>query len=73
MLEFFQGEDGRLSMTRLLCFLAFFPATYLTIILGTETAQGIYLSTYALSYLGGKGFDAVTASKAEAVVETSAE
>lgn len=57
--EFFEGENGVLSMTRLLCFLSFFPASWVTVKLENENALAIYVGTYALSYLGGKGLDAV--------------
>lgn len=62
-IEFFEGESGRLSMTRLLCFLSFFPATYVTIeSAGTSDASDvlmIYLGAFVLGYVGGKGADAV--------------
>lgn len=57
-LEFFQGDNGRLSMTRLTCFMAFFPASYLLITKGTENMLLYYLSAFVLGYIGGKGFDA---------------
>jgi len=57
--EFFEDESGALSMTRLLCFLSFFPASWVTIRIQNENALAIYVGTYALSYLGGKGLDAV--------------
>lgn len=61
--EFFEGEDGGLSMTRLLCFLSFFPASLVTIRICNENAMAIYVGTYALSYLGSKGLDAVNKLK----------
>lgn len=57
--QFFEGEDGVLSMTRLLCFLSFFPATYMAVKLMTENALTIYVGCYALAYLGGKVGDAL--------------
>lgn len=70
MREFFEDDAMRLSMTRLLCFLSFFPSTYLTMVLKTETALAMYMSTFALAYLGGKGIDLMTAKKENVVVTT---
>jgi hypothetical protein len=48
-------------MTRLLCFLSFFPATYVLIAnVKSEKIADIllwYLSAFVLSYIGGKGAD----------------
>lgn len=57
--QFFEGENGALSMTRLLCFLSFFPATWIAVKLGTENAMTIYVGCYAMAYLGGKVGDAM--------------
>lgn len=50
-------------MTRLLCFLSFFPATYVTIrSAATSDAADvlmIYLGAFVLGYVGGKSADAV--------------
>lgn len=59
-IEFFQGESGTLSMTRLLCFLSFFPASYVVIIAKTENILGWYLGAYVLSYVGGKTADVLS-------------
>lgn len=61
-IEFFEGDGGRLSMTRLTCFMAFFPATYLLIIAGTENMLLYFLGAFVVGYVGGKGFDAMTSS-----------
>lgn len=53
-LEFFEGEGGILSMTRLLCFMSFFPASYVVVITKSENALGWYLGAYVLGYVGGK-------------------
>lgn len=58
-LRFFEGEGGSLSMTRLLSFLSFWPATWITLQLSTESALTIYTGVYAASYLGGKVGDAM--------------
>jgi len=63
--QFFEGENGVLSMTRLLCFLSFFPASLIAMRLCTETSLSIYVGCYALSYLGGKLSDAVLMNQAK--------
>lgn len=55
--EFFEAEDGRLSMTRLLCFLSFFPASVVVLRDGTENTLAWYLGAFVLGYVGGKGAD----------------
>lgn len=55
--EFFEDEHGSLSMTRLLCFMSFFPASWMSMKIENENALTIYVATYALSYLGSKGLD----------------
>lgn len=57
MWEFFENEKGGLSMQRLLQFLAFLPATWLVLLIGTEAALGIYLGAFVLNTLGNKFFD----------------
>ena len=59
MKEFFQGEGGLLSMSRLLCFLSFFPATYVLCITKSAESLGLYLGAYVVSYVGGKTADAL--------------
>lgn len=61
--QFFEDNNGGLSMTRLLCFLSFWPASYVVIKDGTEATLAWYLGTFALSYLGGKGADVIAAIK----------
>lgn len=59
--EFFEGEDRRLSMTRLLCFLSWFPASIVVIgTIGKSSIEGVlgwYLGAYVLGYVGGKAAD----------------
>lgn len=57
-LEFFEDDSGRLSMTRLLCFLSFFPASVALILVKTEGALAFYIGGYVLGFIGGKGWDA---------------
>lgn len=54
MIEFFRGTEGLLSMSRLLCFMSFFPATYVLICTKSVDALAWYLGAYVLGYVGGK-------------------
>jgi len=55
--QFFHDERGQYSMSRLLCFLAFFPASYVVVATKSSEALGWYLSAYAAAYVGGKATD----------------
>ncbi len=55
--EVLSSTDGRASMSRLLCFMSFFPATWALILLPSEGMLGIYLGAYGVGYLGGKALD----------------
>lgn len=57
--QFFEGENNRLSMTRLLCFLSFFPASYVVIEDSASETLGWYVGGYVLGYVGGKFSDKV--------------
>lgn len=61
IMEFFEGENQRLSMTRLTVFMSFFPATY--ILIKTESIDGLgyFLGAYVVGYIGGKGADVMMA------------
>lgn len=56
--EFFEGDDTRMSMPRLLSFLSFWPATVVLVITKTDNALLYYLGAYVVGYVGGKGVDA---------------
>lgn len=56
-IEFFEGDNMRLSMTRLTIFLSFWPASWVLIKSSTETLYGLYLGAYVVGYLGGKWAD----------------
>lgn len=56
---FFTDEKGNKSMSRLLCFLAFWPASYVVVKTLTSDTLGWYLSAYAAAYVGGKVGDAL--------------
>jgi hypothetical protein len=56
--ELLEGGGGnRLSMTRLLMFLAFWPATYVVVVEPSGETLGWYLGAFVLGYVGGKGAD----------------
>lgn len=52
--HFFKDADGALSMSRLLCLLAFFPATIELFRINSAEALGWYLSAFVAGYVGGK-------------------
>jgi len=59
--EFFEDNEGGLSMTRLLCFLSFWPSAYVVVIstpVERSTILGLFLGAYAITYVGGKLIDA---------------
>lgn len=49
-IEFFEGENKRLSMPRLLMFLSFWPASIVMCRTQNENIFGWYLSAYAAAY-----------------------
>lgn len=53
-LSFFTGDGGGYSMSRLLCFLAFWPATFVLVRLNSAEALGWYLGAFVGGYVGGK-------------------
>lgn len=57
LIEFFEGSDGRLSMTRLMIFLSFWPASYLLVTEGNEAMLGWYLGAFVGGYAAGKWAD----------------
>jgi len=63
LVELFQDETKQLSMSRLLCFLSFWPASYVVISTMDATALGWYLGAYVMGYVGGKFGDALNTRK----------
>lgn len=63
--EFFEDGNGYLSMSRLLCFLSFFPATFLVVHTLSVDALGWYIGGYVIGYIGGKGVDIYNTRKYE--------
>lgn len=61
--EFFEGDSNRLSMARLLCFLSFFPSSFVVIDTKDSNALGWYLGAYVVGYVGGKFGDALAKPK----------
>jgi len=70
-LEFWEGENNRLSMARLLNFMAWFPATLVLIYVKTSEALGIYLGAFVLNSVGGKFAEKIGARKNAVVVDES--
>lgn len=64
--DYFRDSDGRLSMTRLLTFLSFWPAAWVTVEDGTGETLGWFLGAFAGAYAAGKFSDAL-ANKASPV------
>jgi len=56
-LEFFEGEGNRLSMSRLLQFMAFFPATLVLLYSKSAESLGYFLGAFVVNYVGGKFAD----------------
>jgi hypothetical protein len=56
--KFFEGDDGLPSMPRLIVFASWFPATGVLWYLHNENALSIYLMTFVVQYVAGKGIDA---------------
>jgi len=55
--QFFEEGTGQLSMTRLLQFLSFFPASYLAVRIGNENSLTILVAAYGGAYIAGKWLD----------------
>lgn len=61
--DFFRDGDGRMSMTRLLAFLAFFVSSAVILIeavsdRGAGGMFGLFVGTYAAQFVGSKAIDA---------------
>lgn len=56
-IELFEGSGRRLSMARLLVFLAYFPLAYVLVNNPTEGMAGIFAGAFVINYLGGKSAD----------------
>ena len=63
LIEFFRDDKGQMSMTRLLCFLSFWPASYVVMATKLPEALGWYLGAYVLGYIANKGADMTQAIK----------
>lgn len=71
-IEFFEGEEGSLSMTRLLMFGSFLVTSYIMTALVhgggmNEAYFSVYVGTFAGSYLTGKAIDSTRLVKGGAV------
>lgn len=56
-IEFFQDDGRSLSMTRLLCFMSFFPASYVIVVSKSPETLAYYLGAYTGAYIGGRFAD----------------
>jgi hypothetical protein len=56
-IEFFEGANNRLSMSRLLAFLSIFPATFVLIYKHDAETLAYYLGAFVSGYIGGKFAD----------------
>lgn len=54
---FFRDGSGNRSMSRLLSFLSFWPASAVLLAMPSEGALGLYLAAYVGGYLGGKALE----------------
>lgn len=58
LIELFEGgKENRLSMSRLLMFMSFWPSSFVLITNPTETMLGLYLGAFIGGYVGGKSAD----------------
>lgn len=55
--EFFEGENRRLSMARLLTFASWIPSTAILIYIRTVEALSIYLGAFVLNSVANKAID----------------
>lgn len=63
VLEFFEDDASKLSLSRLLSFLSFWPSSWVLLRMPTEGMLGIYLTAYGVAYLGGKGIDVMVSRR----------
>lgn len=47
LVQFFQDNDNRFSMTRLMVFASFFPASFVVCYIRSAESLGVYLAAYA--------------------------
>lgn len=61
--ELFEDDKKQLSMTRLLTFMSFFPASWVVIETQAADTLGWYLGAFAGAYVGGKLADKLGGAK----------
>lgn len=54
---FFEGQDGSLSMSRLMTFLAYWPAAYIAIMTHSVEMASAILTVYVVQYGASRAFD----------------
>lgn len=60
LIELFEDVNGVLSLTRLLMFMSWIPATIVLVRTKQENVEaifGMYVGAFVLGYLGGKGWE----------------
>lgn len=68
--QFFEDGSGRLSMSRLLAFMAYFPAAFVTLATRSVEMAGAILTAYVVQY-GLSKFGDVQQTKADKNAPTS--
>ena len=63
LLEILEDDASKLSLSRLLSFLSFWPSSWVLLRMPTEGMLGIYLTAYGVAYLGGKGIDVMVSRR----------
>lgn len=63
LLELLEDDASKLSLSRLLSFLSFWPSSWVLLRMPTEGMLGIYLTAYGVAYLGGKGIDVMVSRR----------
>ncbi len=61
--EFFKSDKGNFSMTRLLCFMSWFPSSWVLIKTQNENMFIAYLGIFVAGYAGGKWADVIEKNK----------
>ena len=61
--EILEDDASKLSLSRLLSFLSFWPSSWVLLRMPTEGMLGIYLTAYGVAYLGGKGIDVMVSRR----------
>lgn len=55
--QFFLSDNDKPCMAHLILFMAWFPATWLVLHIGTSDGLAVYLGAFVLNRMGGKFMD----------------